>query len=408
MNFDSRKKDILNIISSLDISPTLYENAVKKYKSISNYLLSKGLDVEIYPQGSFALGTVTRPYSKDDNASYDLDFICQVKSTRDDISPEQLRKDVENILSNSDLYGGKLELSEKCITVRYADIDGLSFSIDVVPAAGESMQNINTLIKKSTHPELIGTAIAIPSFENKKYNWITNNPKGYKAWFDKINEPFQAYSRQSYRQFLFESHRDKYGSVEEIPDELERSSLQRVIQILKYHRNVYFSKLKDGDELKPISAIIGTLVCNIAQTANAGLSVFDLLSLVLDKLYIYSRQRTLTEDKFVQQYAMEPIYLKKNKDKWVIPNPANPDDNLADNWTDETAECFFRWAGIVREDLINSLQLTDSEFRLIVENAFGRSSVTKSWGNKYSSITLPEPVKAMPSSKPWRINDIYR
>lgn len=408
MNFENRKKDILSIISSLDISPTLYENAVKKYKSISNYLLSKGLDVEIYPQGSFALGTVTRPYSKDNNASYDLDFICQVKSTREDITPKQLRKDVQDILSNSDLYGGKLEFSDKCITVRYADIDGLSFSIDVVPAAGESEQNINALIKKSPNPDLIKTSIAIPSLENDDYRWVTNNPKGYKVWFDKINEPFQAYSRQAYRQHLFESHRDKYGSVEEIPNDLERSSLQRVIQILKYHRNVYYSKLSNGDKLKPIAAIIGTLVCNIAQTTNVGLPIFDLLTLVLDKLYIYSRQRVLTEDKFAQQYVTEPIYLRKIKDKWVIPNPANPDDNLADNWTDETAENFFRWAEFVRKDLINSLQSTDSEFRLIVENAFGRSSVTKSWGNKYSSITLPEPTKAMPSSKPWRIDDIYR
>ena len=408
MNFENRKKDILNIISSLDISPTLYENAVKKYKSISNYLLSKGLDVEIYPQGSFALGTVTRPYSKDNNASYDLDFICQVKSTREDITPKQLRKDVQDILSNSDLYGGKLEFSDKCITVRYADIDGLSFSIDVVPAAGESEQNINALIKKSPNPGLIKTSIAIPSLENDDYRWITNNPKGYKVWFDKINEPFQAYSRQAYRQHLFESHRDKYGSVEEIPNDLERSSLQRVIQILKYHRNVYYSKLSNGDKFKPIAAIIGTLVCNIAQTTNVGLPVFDLLTLVLDKLYIYSRQRVLTEDKFAQQYVTEPIYLRKIKDKWVIPNPANPDDNLADNWTDETAENFFRWAEFVRKDLINSLQSTDSEFRLIVENAFGRSSVTKSWGNKYSSTPLPEPARAMPSSKPWRIDDIYR
>ena len=138
-------------------------------------MLSKGLDVEIYPQGSFALGTVTRPYSKDNNASYDLDFICQVKSTREDITPKQLRKDVQDILSNSDLYGGKLEFSDKCITVRYADIDGLSFSIDVVPAAGESEQNINALIKKSPNPGLIKTSIAIPSLENDDYRWITKN-----------------------------------------------------------------------------------------------------------------------------------------------------------------------------------------------------------------------------------------
>ena len=88
----SREKDVIKIIENLDISPTLYKNAVEKYQNIAKFLQGKGLNVDIYPQGSFALGTVVRPYSADDNAAYDLDFICQVSNTdRDDIDAKGWR-----------------------------------------------------------------------------------------------------------------------------------------------------------------------------------------------------------------------------------------------------------------------------------------------------------------------------
>ena len=59
-NVLERQQDILSIISELDISPTMYSNAVEKYKAITAYLESYGIEAEMYPQGSFAFGTVVR------------------------------------------------------------------------------------------------------------------------------------------------------------------------------------------------------------------------------------------------------------------------------------------------------------------------------------------------------------
>ena len=73
-NIYERQKDILSIIRGLDISPTLYNEAVKKYQELGNFLNNNGLEAEIYPQGSFAFGTVVRPSAKDSAASYALDF----------------------------------------------------------------------------------------------------------------------------------------------------------------------------------------------------------------------------------------------------------------------------------------------------------------------------------------------
>ena len=57
-----RQQDILKLIEGLDISPTMYKNATEKYKAVGTYLQNQGLACDIFPQGSFSLGTVVRPY----------------------------------------------------------------------------------------------------------------------------------------------------------------------------------------------------------------------------------------------------------------------------------------------------------------------------------------------------------
>lgn len=64
MNTFERQKDILSIIEKLDISPTLFKNATEKYKTLAKYLNDNGLEADMYPQGSFAIGTVVRPNVK--------------------------------------------------------------------------------------------------------------------------------------------------------------------------------------------------------------------------------------------------------------------------------------------------------------------------------------------------------
>ena len=71
-----RQRDILKLIEGLDISPTMYKNATEKYKAVGTYLQDQGLTCDIFPQGSFSLGTVVRPYRESKEEDYDLDFIC--------------------------------------------------------------------------------------------------------------------------------------------------------------------------------------------------------------------------------------------------------------------------------------------------------------------------------------------
>lgn len=399
-----RQTDILQLISQLDIPPSLYKNAHQKYKSIAKYLEDHGLQADMYPQGSFALGTVIRPYSKDKTRNYDLDFICQVKGTRDNFTPSELRKQISDILNASDLYGGKLTEYDECFTIEYADINGIGFSIDIVPATGENASKKAELCTLSKYPWLIDTAIAIPRHSQQKtYNWITNNPIGYREWFYDINASFRAVSGVTYRQNLFSAHKDVYASIEEIPVEMERTSMQRVIQILKHHRDVYYSKIQNGDDIKPISAIINTIVADISKSANPNWSVFDLLQYIVNELAIYAQQQHLSSDEFTRQYGERNVFTR-NCNGWRIENPANPKDNLADKWNSnsEIPRRFFQWAEAVKDQLIDSLDLSDEDFRSKAETAFGYRTVSETWKDKYNAIK-PKPVSTSTPARPWRV-----
>lgn len=404
-NIPERQKDILSIISSLDISPTMYKNAVDKYNAITKFLNDYGIEADMYPQGSFAFGTVIRPNATNPSASYDLDFICQVRGSRVDYTPSDLRQIIEEALSSSGIYGGKLTVYKECFTIEYADVNDIGFTIDIVPATDETVENKNRLIKKSLEPGLIETAIAIPKHNGERnYSWLTNNPKGLRTWFDAKNEPFLAASRSAYRERLFAANRVLFASVEEIPHELDRSALQRVIQILKYHRDVFYAKIKDGDEIKPISAIINVVTTQIASRYDPNCSVFELLEYVLNELNIYAQQQTLTFKDFAQIYGSRTVFSRPDG-KWYISNPANPEDNLADKWNqnERIPTHFFRWVKAVKDDLIESLQQDDDQrFRASIENGLGNTSVSSVLGNKYCNITPPKPISSQGTAKPYR------
>lgn len=403
-NISERQQDILSIIRGLDISPTLYKNAVEKYQALGNFLNDNGLEAEIYPQGSFAFGTVVRPSVKDLSASYDLDFICQVTGSRDDYTPSGLRDKVESVLKSSKTYADRLKIDDTCFTIEYADVGEIGFSIDIVPAADESDRTKQRLVAKSTTPTLLDTSISIPKCSSeRRFQWITNNPKGLRKWFDDINAPFLASSKKAERMRIFAENSALYESVEEIPDGLERSALQRVIQILKCHRNNYYASLEDGDSIKPISAIINVAVTEIAEHFDPDCTVFELLNHVFSELAIYGEHQHITEKDFSQRYGVRTVFSRP-AGKWYIENPANPEDNLADQWNIDARipSNFFQWIKIAQRDLIGSLEQKDNkQFRAILESSFGSASVSRFLGEKYCENVAPRQIVSQTAARPY-------
>ena len=79
------------ITEELDIPENYFKLAAKRYESIGEWLKRYGSKValyspEIYPQGSFRLGTVTKPISEKDE--YDLDLVSELKLDKGTITQQ--------------------------------------------------------------------------------------------------------------------------------------------------------------------------------------------------------------------------------------------------------------------------------------------------------------------------------
>ena len=400
MDISKRENDLEKLITKLDITPTMYKNATEKYQAIANFLQSRDIEADFYPQGSFRLGTVIRPYRGGKEGDYDLDVICKLTMKKEETTAGKVKNLVGQELKNSEVYSDKLQPEmNRCWTLKYADVsDGVGFMLDIVPSVYENTLIIDGIIKIGVAPEYANEAIAITNLSGEIYNWVQSNPKGYALWFDEINKPFFEFNRENRRIQYFTEHRDIYASVEEVPAMLERSALQRVIQILKRHRDIYYTRANCWS-LRPISAIITTISSQIAQNAPTNFNVFELLEYVASELYIYAS--LLEKDQLAfEQANQQRTFIKKSASKWYINNPVNPNDNYADSWDNNTARRFFQWVSAVKSDFIDTLQLSEERYINGLESGLG-TDLLKVKSSTIKAVSSPIIVS---QTKPWSNN----
>ena len=79
MRKSSRSLIIKEIAESLDVPDSAYETAARRYNDLGDWMQDHSkaacasFNPHIKPQGSFRLGTVTRPWKRED---FDLDLTC--------------------------------------------------------------------------------------------------------------------------------------------------------------------------------------------------------------------------------------------------------------------------------------------------------------------------------------------
>ena len=114
-------------------------------------------------------------------------------------------------------------------------------------------------------------------------------------------------------------------------------------------------------------------------------------------------RNTISEGDFDRRYIDKNV-IKKSKDNWEILNPVNPIDNLADQWNEdaEKAMLFFKWAEVMKENLVNTKEKDDIDVITGVERGFGSDFVRKSIDR---SAYTPKIEKTIPEREPWRMND---
>ena len=119
--------------------------------------------------------------------------------------------------------------------------------------------------------------------------------------------------------------RETSCSVDDVKTFQVRTTLQKVVQILKHHRNVMFEDCDDA----PISIIVTTLA---ALGYSGELGVYDALRAILNRM-----------DGFIEC----------GPQGYRIENPVDQKENFADKWNEDPAKAraFFRWLEKAKEDL---------------------------------------------------------
>lgn len=375
---------LVGISESLDIPPSKYKQAVERYQSIGSWLEEGNYPrvqeiPNIYPQGSFRLGTVVRPIKGGKEGDYDIDLVSALSLEQSETTPKTVKHLIGDRLKEHGTYQPMLDKEGKrCWTIEYAEEDGVGFHVDVLPA----------IPKNNGIPH----AIHITDKDVDQYNWNPSNPKGYAEWFDLRKQHIYRIVEKSQRQLLQKNFSEIYAKVEDVPDQLIKTPLQRVIQLLKRHRDIRFSG-KSNKKDKPISMIITTL------SAVAYANETDVFSA------LWNTVNNIKE-------------LKKESGKWYIPNPVDPEENFADRWhedNDRKAKAFFQWIEWVESDLNHIFQQeTLGKMQATFSESFGQRAVNESFSKAgllktttaSTIISQPRPhVEITTPSKPWRAGD---
>ncbi len=363
------------IADELDISPSLYKTAVDHYTAIGNWLdeinltdvfegsedpiPEEKIKADIFPQGSFALGTVVKPWRNGEEQEYDIDLVFQLDLKVGTKQAYALKKAVGQRLKNHGSYSQMLkEEGKRCWTIAYAEHNNIQFHLDILPALNG--QGIS-------RPPYQNSEISISDKINSNlYQWLPSNPRGYAEWFKGIN--IIAFKR------IEEFERKRVAGMEaisaivhDVPDYFVRTPLQRAIQILKRHRDVRFNCLPNEKE-KPISMIITTLA---ALSYDNEESISFTLENIINKLLSY---KNLLINGYTPTKMHKLIELTADR-KWIIRNPVCLEENFADKWhLDEhkRAKAFFQWLDWLEQDMVALVeQMEQAHQKTLLEEIFG-------------------------------------
>ena len=387
----------------LDISPTKYKEVVDHYTAVGNWLDAGdfGGPVSLYPQGSFRLGTVVRPLKDGKECDFDIDLVCEIQADKSGTTPKSIKQGVGSRLQEHGTYREMLEdEGKRCWTLNYAESDGIGFHMDVLPATPEDGLAIRQILASGVAYDQAAQAIAITDRNwSGSYGWSTSNPKGFADWFQERQRAIFEQLVFEQKQLLFSDNQRVFASVEDVPDQLVKTPLQRAIQILKRHRDQRFvgHGLEDS---KPISMILTTLAASLYQ------GEIDVLTALSNIVWALDRHSRLLDHGFAfSEQAKEEFSLitRKSDGTWHIPNPANRNENFADRWHEDQnkrAKAFFQWVAWARQDLVDvRLDVEFSEMTPILERALGAQQV-KAAGEKLGLAGLGAPAIIGSSRKP--------
>lgn len=288
-------------LNALDITPGEHDLVVLRYDQVAAVLdevweSTRGSN-HVFPQGSFRLGTVTRRLSDGDDIDIDLVAVRDILKTS--ISQEALKAEVGYALH---LYADRPESgypvvseSDRCWTLSWPGMH-----MDVLPAI------------PCSEPGESGLLIT----DHALRDWQHSNPIGYADWFTGRMLTELTARREALAKSM---------QVDDVPAWRVKTTLQRSVQALKRHRDIYF---KDRPLDRPASIIITTLAAKAYKETGPLLHVL----------------RQITSDM--------PGFIVHESGTWALPNPVEPEENFADYWTanPELPTNFLEWMTAAAQD----------------------------------------------------------
>ncbi len=391
---EQKRVVIDNMVKLLELPESAYDKARKRYEDLGEWFdrdesAVSGNNPHIFPQGSFRLGTAIRPL--DESEEYDLDLACKLRDgiSKDSHTQETLKKLIGIELEAYRKARGiksELEPKHRCWRLEYQD--DLSFHMDIVPcipADEKRRKAILESIRKTGLDEYVAgsasqTTISITDDRHEGYkhicdDWNISNPEGYAKWFEYRMNPEQT-------RILLEK-----AQVDDVPLFKKKTPLQRVIQILKRHRDNWS---KDNPDSKPISIIITTLA---ARAYNGETDIVAALGNVLEKM----------------GGLVNPARPR-------VPNPVDPEEDFADRWYRQDClhlrleKNFNDWLLQAKTDFQHITSTTDTEFlREQIEEKFSlrvnESELKKQLGISVASVNIITPkthtIDRQDSARPW-------
>ncbi len=125
--------DLLRAVADdLDIPNHMYEDAVVKYTDIGEWLAQEDSELaqfepDIFPQGSFRIGTMVRPLNEAEE--YDIDLVCHLKIKKENTTQKELKDRVGKRLEGREDLKQILKPSRRCWILDYPE----PFHMDVLP-----------------------------------------------------------------------------------------------------------------------------------------------------------------------------------------------------------------------------------------------------------------------------------
>lgn len=350
---DLKKENYLSLVlnticEKICVTPTDYTTLESHFNGLTE-VLNNGIDKRFSPvlrtQGSIRLGTAIKPLR---GYGLDADIICELYNVPYWYTQADVQEIVGKVLRGHETYRKLLKEPKggrRCFTIEYAD----GTHVDILPCVVDENYRQRMLAASDNYEDYILkiTDKEDPGFDKdfNRDNWHKSNPIGFANLFQNVARQYDCQNK---------SLMEVRASVEPFPPyetNEEKLTLQRVVQLLKRHRDVKMG----ADEDKPVSILITTLAEKAFTNSGGG---------SLHRVLLYT---ALHLKEYIQYKDGKPVVL----------NPVLPAENFADKWIEKPRkkQRFDEWYNSLYTDIQSLERLEGIELANALKKIFGENPV---------------------------------